>query len=328
METNNISIIICCYNSAHRLHETIKHLALQQVAESTAWELIIVNNNSTDNTLEVARNEINQYEILQRRSKIVNEKTPGLSYARSKGVQEAQYEYIVFCDDDNWLDKNYIQTACDFLNNHKNVAAVGGQSEGVSEVQLPDWWEDYKWAYAVGKQGQKSGDITEREFLWGSGLAFRKSLYVQSFKDYPSFLSDRKGNELSSGGDSEVCMRFILMGYQLYYDESLMFKHFIDPQRLNWTYLKKLTKGFLQSASILKVYSVYIEVLRYPNLKYKIFLLNYLKVFFSIIFNRTNFYTEREANLIYFTSGITLRKTSETAKSIKELYQSLKHLKR
>ena len=49
-----ISIIICCYNSAKRLHETLKHLALQQVSDTIHWEVILVNNNSTDATTQIA----------------------------------------------------------------------------------------------------------------------------------------------------------------------------------------------------------------------------------------------------------------------------------
>ena len=97
-----ISIIICCYNSAKRLPETLAHLANQQVDGGVRWELILVNNNSTDETEVVAQNlwgALGSPAPL----KIFEEPLPGLSYARNNGMKKAIYEVFLFCDDDNWL---------------------------------------------------------------------------------------------------------------------------------------------------------------------------------------------------------------------------------
>ncbi len=49
----NVSIVICCYNSAHRLPETIRHLLAQEIPEGLLWEVIVVDNACTDNTAQV-----------------------------------------------------------------------------------------------------------------------------------------------------------------------------------------------------------------------------------------------------------------------------------
>jgi hypothetical protein len=61
---------------------------------------------------------------------------PGLAYARRRGVMEAAYEYIVFCDDDNWLAPDYLSIAREILFDPK-VGAAGGQAEPEFEGPVP-----------------------------------------------------------------------------------------------------------------------------------------------------------------------------------------------
>lgn len=324
LANRGVSIVICCFNSAIRLPETIRHIALQEVPNDIPWELIVVNNNSTDNTTTIALAEIQKYETLVSRSKIVDEPMAGLSYARQKGVSVATYEYLVFCDDDNWLDTNYTNIAYKTLNSNAKIGAVGGQSIEISEAKFPDWWDDYKSGYAVGKQAENTGDISYRKYLWGSGLAFKKTLFTKAFKHIPSLLTDRKGNELSSGGDSELCMRFLLMGYQLYYDESLKFKHYIDPNRLTWSYRKQLFQGFTYSSEILNAYGQYITILQ-TSLKERLIKLaiSTSKIMLARILRKNNLYTEHEANTVYYCIGLKLTRASSYVQLIRKFKTTL-----
>jgi glycosyltransferase involved in cell wall biosynthesis len=103
MNSNNInvSIIICCYNSESRISSTLEHIAKQKI-ENLQLEVILVDNNSNDNTAKVA------IEVWSKLGNpfslsILKEPTPGLSYARKKGVSSANGEIIIFCDDDKIL---------------------------------------------------------------------------------------------------------------------------------------------------------------------------------------------------------------------------------
>jgi len=264
---NGVSVVICCYNSASRLPETIRHLALQEFSAAIPWEVIVVNNGSTDATKETAARELARYDWKQARYKVVDEPKPGLSHARHKGVKEAAYPYVLLCDDDNWLDADYIQAGYDFLERNPAYAAIGGRSAAVFEtgVVAPDWFEEYQMGYAVGPQGEE-GDITARGYLWGAGVIFRKSAYRSVINPaFPSLLTDRKGNELSSGGDSEMCLRFVIVGYKLYYTGKLKFKHFITANRLTITYREKLWAGFRESAGVLDKYYFYLKAIGLGN---------------------------------------------------------------
>jgi|13_taG_2_1085334.scaffolds.fasta_scaffold55705_1 glycosyltransferase involved in cell wall biosynthesis len=250
-----VSVILCCYNSAERLPKTLQYLANQKIALSLKWELILVNNNSTDNTVEEAQ-ELWKKNAVPTILQIIDEPNPGLSFARIAGVKKAQFSYVLFCDDDNWLQEDYLQTAYTFMDLNPKIGVLGGQSVGVLEGDQPNWWEKQKINYAVGKQAVTSGDITNRGFVWGAGMIFRKEILTRLFNTgFTSLLSDRKGAILSSGGDSELCKWSLLLGYKLWYLESLQFSHFIEKERLMDEYLQKLLKGHKQAQPVLSLYN-------------------------------------------------------------------------
>jgi len=239
-----VSVIICCYDSANRLPDTLKHLAFQNVPDSVSWEVIIVNNNSSDNTTGVAKAEWNKYDI-SIPLKIVDERKPGLSNARNRGAKEATYELLLFCDDDNWLEKNYIHYAYKIMNENKKIGVLGGRSEAVFETGKPLWFDRFGQAYAIGKPNKTSGSVNSRTFVAGAGMIIRKSFFklLESLAFKP-LLTGRKGKQVCSGEDSELCLVSLFLGYDLYYDERLQFIHFMPAFRLSWKYCVSLvSKG-------------------------------------------------------------------------------------
>lgn len=243
-----ISILICCYNSAKRLPETLKRLSKQNVPDWIPWEVILVNNNSSDNTVELASGEWDRAKIRVPFT-IVNEPKQGLSFAREKGIKTAQYEYIVFCDDDNWLQPDYLKIAYEILSSNNEIGVLGGQGLLESEITPPSWFLENLKDYAVGKQAEFSGDISERGFVWGAGMVIRKSIYNRCRKlGCKTFLTGRKGNELLAGDDTEYCKWNLLLGYKLWYDERLIYTHYIPKDRISVEYFNSMWDGFRKAA--------------------------------------------------------------------------------
>ena len=239
-----ISVIICCYNGATRLPETIRHLAMQQFIENIPFEIIIVNNNSSDNTEKISNNERLKYNCAAS-FKIINEPNPGLSHARKTGIFAAKYSYSIFCDDDNWLNPDYLQVSFEIMESNSKIGMLGGQSTAVCEIDPPVWFESIKHGYAIGLQSQESGDVTTRGYLWGAGIVLQTKVLTEMYNNgFISLLTDRNGKELSSGGDAEISAWFILLGYKLWYDSRLIFKHFIPEERLSEVYVRRLFEGF------------------------------------------------------------------------------------
>ncbi len=313
-----ISIVICCYNSALRLPATLQAIAGQIFNEDIHAELVIVNNNSRDNTKEAATRELTRYDWKQARYKIVDEPRAGLSYARNLGVEVSDYEYVLFCDDDNWLDADYIQAGYEFLERNPAYAAIGGRSEAVFEtgVVAPDWFEEYQMGYAVGPQGEE-GDITARGYLWGAGIIFRKSAYKSVINPaFPSLLTDRKGNELSSGGDSEMCLRFVIVGYKLYYTGKLKFKHFITSNRLTIAYREKLWAGFWESATVLDKYYFYLKAIGLGNPAMQRLKITLKYVLHTLGIRKLN---EIDENLVYVLTSLKVVRHDPDYQLIREL---------
>ncbi|MEO8209607.1 MAG: glycosyltransferase, partial [bacterium] len=248
---NGVSVIICTYNGEERLTETIRHIAKQKVNPRILWELILVDNASTDNTKRVVLEEWKSHSP-KAKLKIVDEFTQGLSAARQKGFETSQYEYIVLCDDDNLLDENFVQVTYDVMSSNDSIGILGGPNEALCELAPPEWFKWFQHGYAAGTQADLiSGKISEgnvtwkRGFVWGAGMIIRKTALIELYAGgFKSLMSDRKGNQLSSGGDSELCFALVLCGWQVWYDTRLKLKHCMPAGRLSWNYLIRLFESF------------------------------------------------------------------------------------
>jgi len=111
-----ISVVIPLYNKAHTIERTLKSV-IEQTYED--FEVIIINDGSTDNSIEVINKNFNDSRI-----KIYNQKNAGVSKARNNGVLNSSFEYIAFLDGDDDWDTKYLETAYDAIKSHPNVAMI------------------------------------------------------------------------------------------------------------------------------------------------------------------------------------------------------------
>jgi glycosyltransferase involved in cell wall biosynthesis len=243
-----ISIIICCYNSTQRLEKTIGSIANQQNPLDIALEVVVVDNNSSDGTFTFAEKMLSATGLAY---KVVPESNPGLSLARKCGVYNSKFEYIIFCDDDNWLNEDYITVAYNIMESDKNLAACGGQGIPAFDRIKPSWFDTYSACFALGDQSES----VQHHELYGAGLVVRREILLNIYNlGFHSLLSDRKGSHLSSGGDTELTVLFKLLGYNLAYSKGLKFVHFMSEERLQWNYLKALFIGFGSGGPYIHIY--------------------------------------------------------------------------
>jgi GT2 family glycosyltransferase len=168
----------------------------------------------------------------------------------------AKYDTLLWCDDDNWLSDIYVQTAFDIMNNNSTIGALGGWCEAAFETEKPQWFNIYGRYFAVSKQGKRSGDITRKKgCVYGAGMVLRKSHWLQlQSLGFKHLLKDRVGASLSSGGDTEYCYALRLLGYKMWYDERLYFKHFMSQGRLSLNYVSRMRKAMAYSNFMLWPY--------------------------------------------------------------------------
>lgn len=246
----DISVILCCYNGKERIRPTLEHLAKQKT--DLSWELIFVDNASTDGSSAYAQKL--WYDLTPKAMLcLLQEAKPGLIFARKAGVKAARGKYIVFCDDDNWLRDDYIQTAYELMEHMPVVGAVGGQGVGVADVALPKQWKCWEGDYACGKITYQSGICDNIRTLFGAGLVVRKIILNQVFGT-PFVSVGRDGDKLTGGDDQEICYRIMLQGYHLYYDKRLVYEHYMPEGRLNEAYHTKMIQGFIAMVPMFEKY--------------------------------------------------------------------------
>ncbi|PSL48330.1 glycosyltransferase involved in cell wall biosynthesis [Chitinophaga niastensis] len=257
-----VSVIICCYNSAARLPQTLWHLAEQLVPEDFSWEILLVNNASKDNTVASAIEIWHSFSPSNATFRVIEEPIPGQMYARKTGAIAAKYECLVFCDDDNWLGKNYVYLAWEMMAHDSNIGAGGGQNAPATDApEYPDWFEEYKDKYALGIPAQTSGDVSHRGFVLGAGLVTRRLLFLSiNDEKYPSLLNGRNGEKLSTGDDFEYCKRLLLWGYKLHYQADMYLTHFIPKERLTIHHREKLMEGIMDSRKVLGEYDLAVKL--------------------------------------------------------------------
>jgi len=319
-KVKGVSVIICCYNSASRLPQTLAHLNKQVVPEDFFWEIILVNNASSDNTVEYAKSVWQENQPVNASCRVVDELCPGQMFARKKGAREAKYECLIFCDDDNLLDENYVYLSWQVMGKDKMIGAAGGQNVPVTNVDTyPDWFEEYKDKYAIGIPAEESGDVTHRGFVLGAGLITRRTLFLQVFDDrYPSLLNGRNGEKLTTGDDFEYCKRLLLWGFTLYYDKHLKLKHFIPAERLTTDYRDRLMDGIREASKVLSVYdrALYLHNKNKHKNKWRLLMLTPFRILLARIgLSKRDLLTERQV-LFYLSPFATSQ--DEVTNSIKK----------
>jgi glycosyltransferase involved in cell wall biosynthesis len=257
-----LSVVICCYNSAGRLPETLRHLRTQYNPEDIDWEVIVIDNASTDATAQVARD--NWPVGVRVPMRVVREERAGLSSARIRGVAEAHFDVISFIDDDNWVPTDWIARVGALFAEHPEVGVSGARCEPEPEVAPPPWFERIQAFYATGSQHKSSGDVTDTRgtLLWGAGLSVRTQAMCSLFDGPFNFLmSDRTAENMASGGDTELCYALREAGWRFWYDDTLVLRHFVPQARLTWPYALRLMSGLGASSAM---YDLYLQALRRP----------------------------------------------------------------
>lgn len=248
---SGISILVCCYNSSGRLPQTLRHLALQEVPHDLNWEIIVINNASTDNTFAIANAEWQQYGISNVGFKVLNEDKPGKVFALKTGITNAAYSYVLICDDDNWLFPDYIAKAYSIMQTDDKIGALGGC--GIFEPELPFNIElaDLTGYFVNGPQTWAES----QHWVYGAGSIYKKAVIVDLFnKGWEQITPGRTGKDSLCGEDVEMCLAIHLSGYKIIANDELKFKHFAPLARQNIGYIKNISYWLGYSEFLLDSY--------------------------------------------------------------------------
>ncbi|MEY4860339.1 MAG: hypothetical protein RL059_38 [Bacteroidota bacterium] len=280
-----LSVIICTFNPDF---EYLKRclVALQNALDlikTVDSEVILVDNNSSNYVLQNPK----IIELLSILGAIrCNETKQGLTFARIRGINTAGGDYLVYLDDDNIVDLDYFQNGIEIIKNHPFVGAFSGT------VNL-----EYDNPISAQETLKYHGLLVKRNLtkdLWsniyfnnetmpcGAGLWIKNDVarqYIINLANRNQNISfDRVGKEdLSSGGDNDLAMTAIDVGYGTGLFHNLIITHLIPENRTSLEYLLKLTEGIEYSSTMLK----YVRLGNFNNRSYRVKLAGLIRLIFS-----------------------------------------------
>lgn len=249
-----LSVIVPTHNPhPGRLARTLDALAAQTLPVAE-WETLLVDNASVPSLGVDALAPSSS-----RNLRIVREVELGLSHARRCGLQAARGELCVFVDDDNCLAPDYLANALDAFARHPELGAAGGPSRPEFETPPPDWAGEFLPLLALRDLGSEP-TLAKLETPVvgghpaypacapiGAGMVVRRSA-VQSWIDRSDRgPADRRGRELTSGGDNDIVLSILRAGWQVGYFPELALTHLIPASRLDPDYLARLNRGIQKS---------------------------------------------------------------------------------
>lgn len=252
--TRGVSLAICTHNGTSRLRQTLHYVLDQTQTETIAWELLVVNNASTDNTTEFVTQIWPSDKLHQLR--IVHEAKLGVLHARQRAIREARYCYLSYIDDDNWISSNWVSEIYQIFETHPKVGLISCPSTAHLAAPPPNYFEGLKGWLAIGTCCPQEGLVQERPMsFWTAGLSLRLEAFDALIEtDYSICLTGRTGNQTYGGEDHELCLSLTLMGWGIYYTHQISFQHEIPATRLNEAYLEKLILNGGKSRIILDIY--------------------------------------------------------------------------
>lgn len=244
-----VSVVICCYNSAARLPATLAHLQSQRDADAISWELIVVDNASSDDTVAVAR----RYWPADGRVPltVVTETRRGVAHARAAGFAAARYGAVSFIDDDNWVCDRWVARAAQVMTEQPELGACGGYSEPLCEGPTPQWFQRYRQYYAIGPEPTPAG--TAPDTLWFAGMTVRAQAWRDLRRGGFRFLTE------FGAEDNELSLALRLAGWKLRVDEELRLTHVLPAARLTWKYFCELQRSRFAAMVVVDPYRFAID---------------------------------------------------------------------
>jgi len=230
-----VSILICTYNRADLLDRTLSEMANLAVPRGTDLEVVVVDNNSTDDTAGVIARHARGMPVVPAR-----EERQGLSFARNTAVAMASGRLILWTDDDVLVDRDWLSEYVDAARRWPEAAFLGGPIEPHFGGAPPKWvsknLSHLMGPYSLIKTSADAPDMAMRgiDHPIGANMAFRAG----ALKGYPFDCAlGRAGGSMISGEDTDVFRRLIADGYTGVWVAGARVRHHIGPEKQTLRYI-------------------------------------------------------------------------------------------
>jgi glycosyltransferase involved in cell wall biosynthesis len=228
------SIIVCTFNRAESLKDTLAALAALKFPEILEWEVVVVDNNSRDHTRQVVEAARQNWPRLR----YVFESAQGLSHARNRGIAEAAGEVILFTDDDVLPEPDWLATTLAGLEQY-GADACGGYIAPIWETPPPAWLTERFYGF-LAVRTDRSDDYpitTPGQAPFGANMAFRRAVFERA--GLFDTTRGRKGKVLASGEDGEMFERILGAGFKVVFLGASRVHHKVESFRLTKRYFRR-----------------------------------------------------------------------------------------
>jgi glycosyltransferase involved in cell wall biosynthesis len=231
-----ITVILCTYNRCQSLAKALESLAASKLTESVEWEVLVVDNNSSDQTEEVVRGFCRRY---PGRFRYLFEPQQGLSSARNAGIRESKSEILAFTDDDVTVEPTWIRNLTAALDSGK-WAGAGGRTL-VEETFLPPDWMTMGGPHSLGDALAALFDLGLEPYEldrppYGANMAFRKEMFEKRGLFRTDLGASPNRDIPRSNEDTEFGRRLMAAGEKLRYEPSAVVYHPVLENRIQKSY--------------------------------------------------------------------------------------------
>lgn len=231
-----ISVVVCTHNRATLLADALQTLC-EQSLDSSEYEVIVVDNDSTDHT----RSVVEKFRYKCSNIRYCLETKIGLSHARNRGWLEAQGEYVAYTDDDCKLPPQWLMLAKEIIA-QKSPAVFGGPYFPFYDAPKPHWFKD---SYRSRSFGDEACFLSHHEDLIGNNL-FIKRILLEKFGGFAADLG-MNGKQIAYGEetDLQIRMRKAMPELEIFYNPQLYVYHLVRAERMKtgWLIREFFAKG-------------------------------------------------------------------------------------
>lgn len=240
-----VSFIICTYNRASYLEDTLESL-LKVGSSAYNYEILVVDNNSGDDTPKIIEQQTKAAEDLGCTIRSFKETQQGLSHARNRGIKESRAKNLVFFDDDIRATDSLIPAWCSFFAENPKAQAAGGKIHVQFDDPRPEWMSHFLLPLLGHHDlGDRPRTYPAGKYPFGGNMGFRKSI-LDKTGSFNTKLG-RKGSELNAAEEKELFQRIHSHSIPIYYIPDALLYHRVDQSRLSKTYIRKQALGLGRS---------------------------------------------------------------------------------
>ena len=237
----SISVIVCTYNRAKYIYRCLSLLGQNDYAGS--WELLLVDNNSTDGTASESARFAADYPAAPYR--YILETRQGLSHARNRGIDEAQGDWLVFLDDDAFVAPDYLSNLAQHLLT-ADFDAFGGRIVPLFENGEPVWYSQWARGFVSAlDMGSEVVAFSGGKFPIGANMGISRRAIEQCGTFNPQL--GRTEKKLLGGEEKDVFLRIMSAGMKVVYLPDIAVQHCIPASRTTPEFIARLGEGVGQS---------------------------------------------------------------------------------